>query len=116
MNNLGTWSARPIWHPTILTTVPVYWHRGSIAQLPLPNGAVGGWANAINDPGVIPPGIWISVSVPTRVSLCIVWQHGTITDLDDVVPSDTPPLVEPGGLYNWAQIARSSHSHPTGLL
>jgi len=26
------------------------------------------------------------------------WQQDTITDLDDVVPSDTPPLVNPGGI------------------
>ena len=53
MNNRGDVVGTAYLPPDYLATVPVYWHQGSIAQLPLPNGAVGGWANAINDPGVI---------------------------------------------------------------
>jgi probable HAF family extracellular repeat protein len=52
MNNRGDLVGEA-YPPPDYPSVPVYWHQGRIAQLPLPNGAVNGWASAINDLGVI---------------------------------------------------------------
>jgi uncharacterized membrane protein len=52
MNNRGDVVGVAYLPPDYFAT-PVYWHQGRIAVLPLPNGAVNGWADAINDLGVI---------------------------------------------------------------
>ena len=52
MNNRGDLVGEA-YPPPDYPSLPVYWHQGRIAQLPLPDGAVMGWANAINDLGVI---------------------------------------------------------------
>lgn len=51
--------------PPDYPSVPVYWHQGRIAQLPLPNGAVNGWASAINDLGVIAGTVDYGTAPPT---------------------------------------------------
>jgi len=53
INNNGDVVGEVYLPPDYMLTVPVYWHRGKIARLPLPDGAVQAWANGINDLGVI---------------------------------------------------------------
>jgi probable HAF family extracellular repeat protein len=53
MSNNGDVVGDTCLDPDCAVVVPVYWHRGRIAQLPLPDGAVNGYATAINDSGVI---------------------------------------------------------------
>jgi len=53
MNNNGDVVGDTCLDPDCAVVVPVYWHRGRIAQLPIPDGAVYGLATAINDLGVI---------------------------------------------------------------
>ncbi len=65
MNNNGDVVGVVYLPPHYSVVVPVYWHRGRIAQLPLPKGALNGWAAAINDLGVIAGTVDYGTAPPT---------------------------------------------------
>ncbi|HET6576701.1 MAG TPA: PKD domain-containing protein [Gemmatimonadales bacterium] len=58
-------------------SVPVIWENGGMVALPLPSGAAGGEATAINTTGTI-VGWYVA---PGADRFAIVWQNGVIIDL-----------------------------------
>ncbi|HXY50244.1 MAG TPA: hypothetical protein VEI01_12390 [Terriglobales bacterium] len=81
------------------------WDRRGLHPLPMLAGDTDGYALAINDGGQV---VGFSELVDDFGDLLsqrvVIWQHGTVTDLQTVVPSDTPTLTDLGNVNLSGQI------------
>lgn len=81
------------------------WDLRGPHALPMLPGDTDGSANAINDLGQI-TGLTAGVDqYGNDYQRVVLWQHGTVTDLQTVVPPDTPPFFDIGNVNRLGQIA-----------
>jgi uncharacterized membrane protein len=87
----------------------VLWNlQGAHALSSLP-GDVDGTALAINELGQI-------VGFDDDVGEVVLWQHGTVLDLQTAVPASTPPISDVGNVNNLGQIAVETGFFDDGSL
>lgn len=95
---------------------PVLWNGRGPHALPLLPGDTDGFALAISDLGQI-VGLGSGVDANGNdVQHVVLWQHGTVTDLQRVVPANTPTITDVGNVNNSGQIAVETGFFDDGSL
>ena len=91
-----------------------FWDWRGPHALPMLPGDTDGFANAINDLGQI-TGITGGVDqYGNDYERVVLWQNGTVTDLQTVVPPDTLPFFDIGNANRSGQIAIDAGFFPDG--
>ena len=95
---------------------PVQWNSKTPLALPLLSGDTDGIALAISDLGQI-LGLEFGVDANGNdVQHAVLWQHGTVTDLQTVVPAKTPTITDVGNINVFGQIAIETGFFDDGSL
>jgi uncharacterized membrane protein len=99
-----------------LNNLAALWDWRGPHALPLLPGDTDGFANGINDLGQV-TGISFGVDENGNdTQRVVVWQNGKVTDLQKVVPADTPDLTDVGNADRSGQIAIQAGYFSDGTL